>query len=146
IPACSGGDIYALLSVGVHPDNGRFFLEGSNEGIGGGGHADGDGGDGIMHLSEPGCRNNPIEVQEMKAPFLIEDYHLRRDSGGAGKHRGGLGVSRTYRYFADATAIGVVKKTRTDPWAVGGGKPGARGAFILRPGTSDERQAGTEAM
>ena len=49
---------------------------------------------GIMHLSEPGCRNNPVEVLEVKSPMLIEHYGLRPDSGGPGEHRGGLGVSR----------------------------------------------------
>ncbi len=146
IPACSGGDIYALLTVGVHPKTKHFFLEGSNEGVGGGGHAGGDGSDGIMHLSEPGCRNNPVEMQEMKAPFIVENYGLRQDSCGAGLHRGGLGVTRTYHYKAPATAIGVVKKTLTDPWGMDGGKPGQRGAFIFQPDTDMERATGTEAI
>src|SRR5262249_31773589 len=67
IPACSGGDIFSVLGVGVDPDTGKMWVESSNEGVGFGGHAGGDGENGLMHMTEPGCRNNPIEVLESKA-------------------------------------------------------------------------------
>jgi N-methylhydantoinase B len=148
IPACSGGDIFAMMGVGIHPDTGQMFLEGSNEAVGFGGHAGGDGGNGMMHLSEPGCRNNPIEVLEMKAPMLVHDYKLRQDSGGAGRHRGGLGASRTYEFLSDASALMLVKKTKTDPWGTAGGADGKAGFSLLRPGTDRELKTGAlyEAM
>lgn len=93
VPACSGGDLASFMGVGIHPVSGKVWLESSNEAVGFGGHAGhagGDGEDGIMHLSEPGCRNNPIEVLEHKAPLLVEGYFLRQDSGGPGEHRGGV--------------------------------------------------------
>ena len=62
IPACSGGDIFSLIGVGTHPETGKLWIESTNEGIGFGGHAGGDGESGIMHMTEPGCRNNPVEV------------------------------------------------------------------------------------
>ena len=142
IPACSGGDIFAMLAVGAHPETGQIFLEGSNEAVGFGAHADGDGENGQMHLSEPGCRNNPVEVLELKAPMLIRNYELRRDSGGAGRFRGGLGVSRAYEFLADATALAIVKKTKTDPWGMVGGMDGKAGFTLLRPGTDREQRTG----
>ena len=118
VPACSGGDIFDVMGVGVHPDTGKYWLEATNEGVGFGGNADGDGENEIMHPSEPGCRNNPIEILETKAPWLIRDYKLRQDSGGPGKHRGGLGLTRTYEFLADASALTIVKKTKTKPWGM----------------------------
>jgi len=110
--------------VGVHPQTGKVWLESSNEGVGFGAHAGGDGENGLMHMTEPGCRNNPIEVREAKAPLLVEDYRLIQDSGGAGRHRGGLGLRRSYRFLSDASALTLVKKTKTAPWGTAGGDDG----------------------
>jgi N-methylhydantoinase B len=89
VPACSGGDVCSMMGLGVHPATGEPWLEATNEAVGFGAHAGGDGEDGIMHLSEPGCRNNPVEVLETKSPMFIESYGYRPDTGGPGRHRGG---------------------------------------------------------
>ena len=142
IPACSGGDIFSLMGVGTHPDTGKLWIESTNEAIGFGGHFADDGESGIMHMTEPGCRNNPVEILETKAPWIIENYGLRTDSGGAGKHRGGLGITRTYRFLADASALTLVKKTKTSPWGMADGRDGQAGAVIVRPGTEREQVTG----
>ena len=148
IPACSGGDIFSVMGVGVHPQTGKLWLESSNEGVGFGAHAGGDGENGLMHMTEPGCRNNPIEVLEAKAPLLVEDYKLIQDSGGAGRHRGGLGLRRSYKFLSDASALTLVKKTKTAPWGTAGGDDGDAGYVVLRPGTDRELKTGMvyEAM
>ena len=148
VPACSGGDLCSMMGVGTHPRTGKIWLESTNEGVGFGGHADGDGEHGIMHLTEPGCQNVPIEVMETKAPLLIERYGLRQDSGGAGEHPGGLGVSRTYRFLAEASALTLIKKTKTRPWGMADGHTGENCHVILRPGTDQEQTTGMvyEAM
>ena len=142
VPACSGGDVCSMMGLGVNPRNGRAWLEATNEGVGFGGYAGGDGENGIMMLAEPGCRNNPVEVLETKAPLFIEHYALRPDSGGPGLHRGGLGISRAYRFLADSTAAMIVYKTSTRPWAIGGGRTGENNHVILNPGTERERAGG----
>ncbi|MFG1707855.1 hydantoinase B/oxoprolinase family protein [Nonomuraea sp. M3C6] len=138
VPACSGGDVCSMMGLGVNPRTGEAWLEATNEAVGFGGHAGGDGEDGIMHLSEPGCRNNPVEVLETKSPMFIESYGYRADTGGPGRHRGGVGVGRTYRFTAPSTGICLVYKTRTKPWAIGGGRPGENNQIILNPGTGRE--------
>lgn len=138
VPACSGGDVCSMMGLGINPRNGEPWLEATNEAVGFGGHARGDGADGIMHLSEPGCRNNPVEVLETKSPMLIEFYGYRPDSGGAGKHRGGVGVGRAYRFTAPSTGICLVYKTKTKPWPVAGGKEGDNNHVVLNPGTERE--------
>jgi N-methylhydantoinase B len=138
VPACSGGDVCSMMGLGVNPRNGEPWLEATNEAVGFGGHAGGDGADGIMHLSEPGCRNNPVEVLETKSPMFIESYGYRPDTGGAGRHRGGVGVSRVYRFTAPSTGICLVYKTKTKPWPIGGGQPGENNRIVLNPGTERE--------
>lgn len=138
VPACSGGDVCSMMGLGVNPRNGESWLEATNEAVGFGGHAGGDGSDGIMHLSEPGCRNNPVEVLETKSPMFIESYGYRPDTGGAGRNRGGVGVGRTYRFTAPSTGICLVYKTKTKPWPIGGGKEGENNQIVLNPGTDRE--------
>jgi N-methylhydantoinase B len=138
VPACSGGDVCSMMGLGVNPRNGEAWLEATNEAVGFGGHAESDGADGIMHLSEPGCRNNPVEVLETKAPLFIESYGYRPDTGGPGRFRGGVGVSRAYRFTAPSTAICLVYKTKTKPWPVAGGRPGDNNHIVLNPGTPRE--------
>ena len=142
IPACSGGDVFDVMGVGIHPETGQYWLEATNEGVGFGAHAGGDGETGIMHLSEPGCRNNPIEVLETKAPWLIENYSILQDSGGPGRYRGGLGIERRYRFLAEAACLTLVKKTKTSPWGMAGGEDGVPGKVIVRPDTNQEISTG----
>ncbi|NIA25529.1 MAG: hydantoinase B/oxoprolinase family protein [Gammaproteobacteria bacterium] len=142
VPACTGGDVCDVMALGTDPRSGAPWLEATNDAVGFGGHAGGDGEDGIMHITEPGCRNNPIEVLETKAPLLIERYGYRPDSGGPGKHRGGVGVERAYRFLAPASAIVINFKTRTRPWAIGEGETGLNNTVVVNPGTDDEKHVG----
>lgn len=145
VPACSGGDVCDVMALGMNPRTGQPWLEATNDAVGFGGHAGGDGEDGIMHLTEPGCRNNPVEVLEVKGPMMIERYGYRPDSAGAGEHRGGVGVERTYRFLAPTNAIVINFKTRTDPWGVAGGADAVGNTVLVHPGTPDEESVGVSS-
>ncbi|MYB45898.1 MAG: hydantoinase B/oxoprolinase family protein [Acidimicrobiia bacterium] len=142
VPACSGGDVCSVMALGVDPRTGGPWLEGMNDAVGFGAHAGGDGEDGIMHLSEPGCRNNPVEVLEVKGPVMIDHYGYRPDTGGPGKHRGGVGISRVYRFLAPSTAISIVYKTLSPPWGINGGKEAEPNHIVIDPGTENEERKG----
>ena len=47
------------------------------------------------------CMNMPAETAELLFPIAYEAFELRTDSGGPGKHRGGLGAVFKVRYLAD---------------------------------------------
>lgn len=142
VPACSGGDVCSMMGLGVNPRTGEPWQEATNEAVGYGGTAYHDGEDGIMHLSEPGCRNNPVEVLETKSSMIIDHYGYRPDTGGAGKQRGGVGVSRSYRFTAPSTGICLVYKTKTAPWSIDGGQEGTPNRIVLNPGTPEEKIQG----
>lgn len=142
IPACTGGDVCDVMALGVNPRNGAGWLEATNDAVGFGAHAHGDGEDGIMHVTEPGCRNNPVEVLENKGPMIIDRYGFRQDSGGPGKNRGGVGVERAYRFLAPTNAIVINYKTKTQPWPISGGEPGVKNTVIVHPGTDQEAEVG----
>lgn len=142
VPACSGGDVCSMMGLGVNPRTGEQWLEATNEAVGFGATHDRDGEDGIMHLSEPGCRNNPVEVLETKSPMIIDHYGYRPDTGGPGRFRGGVGISRVYRFTSDSTGICLVYKTRSRPWSIAGGGEGEPNRIVLDAGTPDERIQG----
>ena len=71
---------------------------------------------------------------------MIERYGYRQDTGGAGKHRGGVGIERAYKFLAPSTAIVINYKTLTRPWAVAGGNEGVKNTVIVHPGTPLEKE------
>ncbi len=67
------------------------------------------------------------EVLEWRFPVLLEDFHIREGSGGAGRHRGGNGVVRRVKFLQQMTAAILSGNRRTEPFGVAGGGPGKRG-------------------
>lgn len=84
----------------------------------------GDGPDG--HSLWPGFTNVPNEFIESYFPLRIERYETIRDSGGAGLHRGGNGLSVAYRFLADGEVGIHDERWLTHPWGVLGGDTGQR--------------------
>ena len=84
----------------------------------------GDGPDG--HSLWPGFTNVPNEFIEAYFPLRIEQYETIPDSGGAGLHRGGNGLSVAYRFLCDGTISVHDERWLTYPWGVRGGEPGMR--------------------
>ena len=84
----------------------------------------GDGPDG--HSLWPGFTNVPNEFVESYFPLRIERYETIPDSGGAGLHRGGNGLSIAYRFLCDGD-IGIHdERWLTYPYGVLGGDTGMR--------------------
>ena len=84
----------------------------------------GDGPDG--HSLWPGFTNVPNEFIESYFPLRIERYETIADSGGAGLHRGGNGLSVVYCFLCDGE-IGIHdERWLMYPWGVLGGETGLR--------------------
>lgn len=84
----------------------------------------GDGPDG--HSLWPGFTNVPNEFIETYFPMRIETYETIPDSGGAGLHRGGNGLSVAYRFLCDGQIAIHDDRWLVHPWGVNGGDPGMR--------------------
>ena len=106
-------------------------------GGGWGGRPHEDGESASVSICQGDVRNAPVELQEIQYPFLIERFALRTDSGGAGRHRGGLGVELTYRALQVLLANVNCERTKDPPWGLDGGKPGAvnEATLIRRDGS-----------
>ena len=97
----------------------------------------GDGPDG--HSLWPGFTNVPNEFIEAYFPLRIEQYQTIPDSGGAGKHRGGNGLSVAYRFLNDGQIAIHDERWLTYPWGVHGGLPGMRSTKkLVRTDGSEE--------
>jgi N-methylhydantoinase B len=66
----------------------------------------------------------PIEMLEQKYPIVYERYALIPDSGGAGRHRGGLGAEFAVRMRADLNFNTRIERMHCRPWGLAGGGPG----------------------
>jgi N-methylhydantoinase B len=90
----------------------------------------GDGPDG--HSLWPGFTNVPNEFIEAYFPLRVETYEAILDSGGAGLHRGGNGLSVGYRFLNDGKIAIHDDRWLTYPWGVNGGAPGMRSTKLLK--------------
>ncbi|TCT02238.1 hydantoinase B/oxoprolinase family protein [Aquabacter spiritensis] len=96
-------------------------------------------GDGCDAVAGPlsNCTNAPVESLDADFPFFrVESYALRLGSGGAGRHRGGLGSARAYRILKDGARLAIYSdRFRIPPNGLAGGEGGACGACeIVRDG------------
>ena len=103
-----------------------------------GGRADYDGMDGVQ-VGMTNTLNTPIEALEAEYPLRVDRYAFRPDSGGDGRHRGGLGLERRLRIQQDATVSLLTERRRHAPQGVDGGQPGATGENLLQLPDEDEK-------
>jgi N-methylhydantoinase B len=75
--------------------------------------------------------NTPIEVIESLFPLQILAYAIRDESGGGGKHRGGEGVVRSWKFLQAAQLTLLTERRAHAPWGLNGGEPGSRGRNLL---------------
>jgi 5-oxoprolinase (ATP-hydrolysing)/N-methylhydantoinase B len=78
-------------------------------------------------------RNVPVEVFDTRYPVQTVSLRLLIDSGGAGRHRGGLGTERILRVLAREMTVGALfDRALIPPWGLHGGQPGGTSALELR--------------
>ncbi|MCP5155277.1 MAG: hydantoinase B/oxoprolinase family protein [Ectothiorhodospiraceae bacterium] len=71
-------------------------------------------------------KTQPVEILEQHYPLLFEEYALREGSGGAGRHRGGFGISYRIRLLrGEAKASFLMDHGRYGPPGLMGGADGA---------------------
>jgi N-methylhydantoinase B len=88
-------------------------------------------------------QNTPIESLHNHYPFRVTAYTLRRDSGGAGRFRGGDGIRREIEFGVGATLSLMGERRRNRPWGLFGGDPGSPGEdWLVRVSGDRERLAG----
>jgi len=137
VPAAHKGDMGGCSFFGFRPDGSRFLLM-NIFGGGWGGRPTEDGESASVSICQGDVRNTPVELQEIKYPFIIEEHVLRPDSGGAGEHRGGLGVVLTYRCLQKCRANINLERLTDPPWGLHGGRTGAINVATITRGNGEQ--------
>jgi len=83
-------------------------------------------------INDGDTHNSPSEQSEVKFPIVVERYALVPDSGGAGRHRGGLGVERVVRARVPMTFNTQVERAHCRPWGLDGGGDATGNEVALR--------------
>lgn len=121
-----GNDSTHALAISHLGEKGyRVYLEIYGGGFGGGPRLDG-----CDAVDSPlsNCTNTPVEATDMDFEhFRIVGYGLLPDTGGAGRHRGGLGLYRRFLILKDGTNFATyTDRVRLSPYGLFGGKDGSR--------------------
>ena len=72
-------------------------------------------------------RSTDPEVLETRFPVRLEEFSIRKNSGGKGKYCGGDGVIRKLRFLESMTVTTLCSHRKIRPFGVNGGEPGECG-------------------
>jgi N-methylhydantoinase B len=126
-------DLLIAQFHGINPKTSEFFI-GNFGPLGGGWGAkrSEDGVSGTVAMNDGDTHNSPNEQVEAKFPIVVERYALVPGSGGAGRHRGGLGVERVVRARSHVTVNTQIDRAHCRPWGLDGGGDGKGNSVALR--------------
>ena len=138
-PAASQGTMNNFTVGGFDGDEQFVYYETL-----GGGHGASSRGGGLSgrHCHMSNTLNTPVEALEYSLPMRVLRYHLRDDSGGAGRQRGGDGIVREYEMLVPATITINSERRLRAPYGVNGGEPGKRGVNVIIRGGQAEPVGG----
>jgi len=139
IPAAGQGTMNNVTIGGIDPGNGKPFVYYETIGGGMGASAKTDG-ESAVHCHMTNTLNTPIEAVEYGYPFLVDEYAIRRGTGGTGRHRGGDGIVRSIKLLSEAEVTVLSERRKLSPYGLLGGKPGEKGKnIVIRGGRKEER-------
>ncbi len=145
VSADTGGTSCNFLFGGTHPDTDRYYVHYHFDGVGWGGRAHADGNSNQV-IPNGNCPATPVEIFETRYPFLERSYRLRRDSGGAGAQRGGLGSERILEVRApEITMSALFDRMVSGAWGLFGGKDGQQSALLVKRAGHDTFETFREA-
>jgi len=138
VPAAHHGT-YGIHVIFGTDANGNFFrhLESTIGGWGAARAYDGPGP--YRSMAHGDTLEVPVELQEATCPYIVERVELRQDSGGAGAHRGGLGVEKSYRLLQDCSVYIHFERTKCPPWGLEGGADGKTGRVEIHGQDQSQR-------
>ena len=130
--AADGGTCGCIGFGGEDPKTREPYAHLHLEGVGWGGRDDGDGND-AQFVKNGNCANTPVEVAETRYPFLNMEYQLEPGKVGIGRHRGGFGTRRVFRFLTDGVHISShTNRHRVKAWGLFDGEDGTNTIIAFR--------------
>ena len=99
-----------------------------------------------VHTHMTNSRLTDPEILELRYPVVLEDFHIRKGSGGRGRWRAGDGTSRTIRFMRPMDCAVLSGHRRVRPFGVAGGEPGELGENIVRRNDGSQERVGGSAQ
>jgi 5-oxoprolinase (ATP-hydrolysing) len=93
-----------------------------------------------VHTHMTNTRLTDPEVLEFRFPVVLEDFHIRKDSGGRGKWKAGDGIYRRVRFREKMDCAILSGHRRVPPFALAGGKQGHVGENWVRRNNGKEEK------
>ncbi|MFW6092078.1 MAG: hydantoinase B/oxoprolinase family protein, partial [Actinomycetota bacterium] len=97
----------------------------------GSGAGDGFAGAPVVQTHMTNSRLTDPEILEWRYPVLVEEFAIRRGSGGDGRWRGGDGAVRRLRFREPMVVSTLSGHRRVPPYGMAGGRPGALGRNLV---------------
>ncbi|KAJ6177982.1 hypothetical protein N7519_008443 [Penicillium mononematosum] len=94
---------------------------------GGAGAGDGWVGESGVHVHMTNTRITDPEILEKRYPCVLRRFELRDDTGGAGRNRGGDGVTREIEFLTPVQCSILSERRVHQPYGMEGGGPGSTG-------------------
>jgi 5-oxoprolinase (ATP-hydrolysing) len=85
-----------------------------------------------VHTHMTNTRLTDPEILEFRYPVLLEDFHIRKGSGGKGKWHAGDGIRRTIRFLEKMECTILSGHRRVRPFGLAGGEAGQVGENSVR--------------
>jgi N-methylhydantoinase B len=137
----------SLAAACPHPRLGHEVIIQDDLGGGMGAHQAGDGLDAVdVYLGN--VQMLPAEICELSYSVRIVSTELVTDSGGAGEHRGGLGMRRVYEFLDRADGVFYTEQTREQfaPHGADGGLPGTAARLMVERADGTRRTIAKERL
>jgi len=134
-----GDSMVIYLSGNDHRKNQDYLYVEATVG-GWGAYKEDDGANALINVSNGAYKNIPVEVFEDNYPVRINKFELRKNSGGPGKNRGGLGIIKEFEVLNDESNLYLwFERSVTPAWGIKNGKAGAKPNVVVRNGEQEKR-------
>ena len=94
-----------------------------------------------VHTHMTNTRLTDPEILEFRYPVLLEDFHIRKNSGGRGEWNAGDGIRRTIRFLEKMECTILSGHRRVPPFGLAGGGDGQVGENSVRRNDGSDRKA-----
>jgi 5-oxoprolinase (ATP-hydrolysing) len=100
-----------------------------------------------VHTHMTNTRLTDPEILEFRYPVLLEDFHIRKGSGGRGQWNAGDGIRRTIRFLEQMECTLLTGHRRVPPFGLAGGENGQVGEnSVRRKNGNIEKLKGCDAI
>ena len=104
-------------------------------------------GNDVINCINGNSRMNPVEVYEVRYPWRVDEYALLPDTGGPGRHRGGLSLTKSMTCMdTTITLSSMSDRHEIKPWGLLGGGEAANGALLIKRRGTDKWLTFAEAF